>query len=220
MSDTEKSPSNLRAQAHLLNLRDLRELAHLSRETLAVGVGLSTQALRDLESGMSNPRLATVYVLVSALAGHLEKPANWVFEKLIPDAVYAPYEPLREAAALRLGEAALRPLSGSAARRRFTQTSGDAPGAPESAEPNLYRLQQLFARSRFSQAELADLTGLTDRTLRQFFGANAPTGRNTTLAVFLTITAALAPVLGGSVKDAVLHVLADDLARLGARPPV
>ena len=219
MSDAEKNPPNLRDQAHLLNLRVLRERAHLSRETLAAGIGLSTQALRDLESGVSNPRLTTVFLLVSALAGHLKLPSGRVFEELIPEAVYTPYEPLREAAALRLGVTALRTLHGSAARRRFTKTPGEAPGTPESDELSLYRLQRLFARSRFSQAELADLTGLTDRTLRQFFGANAPTGRNTTLAVFLTITAALAPVLGGSVKDAVLHVLADDLARLGARPP-
>lgn len=198
-----------------LNLRALRERAHLSRGALAEGLGLSYPTLRSLESGAANPRLATVLRLTQALAGPLGQPPSRVFEDLIPETAYAPYGPLREAAADRL--AAIQTHYGSAARRRFANAPAEPPDQPEPAEHSLGRLQGLYARSRFSQTDLIDLTGLSYRTVQIFFGVQAPTARNTTLAVFLLLTAALAPVHGGSVKDAVLHVLDDDLRRLDAR---
>lgn len=197
-----------------LNLRSLREQAMRSRAELADELGLSLQLLAKLEHGQGNARLSTVFQICLVLAIHLKQPPQTVLERLMPAELFADFDEIREQAALRLRT--LDTHRGSyKAKRRFLKERSEISSHEQPPENvSLQRFQELFAKSRFSQAELSRLTDLSERRLNNIFSISASKTGNMSLWVFLRLAAALAPVYKADTKETALYLIGGDLERL------
>lgn len=202
------------ASRKLLNLTALRERAWLSIGELASQLGVSVTTIYRLESDQGNPRVGSALLIALELSAYLHKRPSETFQELLASEGLAAVEDIRQRAAEALQKP--RTHKGSfKAKRRFRQQAAQADEVERDAnEISLVRLQELFASTLFTRTELAELTGLSQRRLGDFFDVNSNNTGSVALWTFLRLAAALAPARDSDVEDTILYLLSDDLKRL------
>lgn len=197
-----------------IELKRLRERAGRTRSELADDLGLSVTLLFKLEGGHGNPRLSTIFQLCLVLARYLERSPRLIFDELLPEKLYDEFAEIRVEAAHKL-EAAEDHPSSSRAKQMFLGRGVASPEAETSLRHVSYdKFQELYATSQFSQAELARLTGLSERRLNQIFAVSASSAGNMSLWVFLRLAAALSPVYGAGIKETTFYLIGSELDKL------
>lgn len=196
-----------------LELKRLRERAGRGRSKLADDLGLSVTLLGKLEDGHGNPRLSTIFRLCLVLARYLKQPPVKILNKLIAENLYDDFEEIRIGATSQL--TILEHHNSLRAKQQLRSQSAVPPEAEPVLEHVSYgKFRELYAKSRFSQAELGRLTGLSERRLNQIFAVSASSAGNMSLWVFLRLAAALSPVHGASIKETALYLINRELEEL------
>ncbi len=197
-----------------LELKTLRARAGRTRSKMADDLGLSVMLLVKLEGGQGNPRLSTIFQLCLVLARYLGASPRVVFNELVPEELYDEFTEISVQAADKLDTTENHPNSFSAKQKFLKRGEAQIKSQTFLKHVSYDGFQELYARSRFSQAGLARLTGVSERRLNQIFSISASRAGNMSLWVFLRLAAALSPVHGASIKETAFYLIKRELDEL------
>lgn len=202
------------AKRMVLNVRALRERAMVSAPELASTLGVSATIIYKLEMGKGNPRLSSVLRIALELGVLLHTRPRDVLRELIPPETLSAVDDIYTRSTNLLAEP--RSYRGSyRAKRRFIRQAAAADEVKRAPnEISLVRLQELFAKTLFTRADLSDLTGISLRRLGDLFDLNSSNTGSLALWTFLRLAAALAPARESTVEETIFYLLEDDLERL------
>lgn len=202
------------AKRIILNLRALRERAMISAPELAAKLGVSSTIIYKLELGQGNPRLGSVLQIALELGIVLHKGPRETLRELVPAETFAAVDDIHERSTKLLGEP--RSYKGSyRAKRRFIKQAATAGEVErDTNEISLVRLQELFAKTLYTRANLSELTGISLRRLGDLFDLGSRNTGSLALWTFLRLTAALAPARDNTTEETMFYLLEDDLERL------
>lgn len=201
----------------ILKLQALRERAMVSAPELASSLGVSATHIYRLEMGKGNPRLSSVLRIALALGVLLHTRPSDVLRELIPPETFSAVADIYARSTILLGEPGSYKGSYRAKRRFLQQATAADEVERDINEISLVRLQELFAKTFFTRANLSDLTGISQRRLGQLFDLNSSNTGSLALWTFLRLVAALAPARESTVEETMFYLLEDDLERLDQR---
>jgi hypothetical protein len=75
-------------------------------------------------------------------------------------------------------------------------------------------MRELYAKSNLNQVDIARMTGISVARVGFGFDRAAETEDTMSFWVLLRVSAVLAPVHGGSIKDTMMYILEDNLKAL------